>query len=112
MNCVPGRFLCLDSLTGVSSTTRLASRMASSSQPAMAAADLNPGLRMLSFIVAEGDLLGGFCASFGLFSSSAAIPAVLLAQGSVGDEENSLSHSVSQRKTNGRDFEMGIVLYI
>lgn len=37
------RFLCLESLTGVSSTMRLANNSASSSQPAIAAADLNLG---------------------------------------------------------------------
>ena len=39
------RFFCRNSLSGVSSTTRLAIRSASSSQPAMAAADLNLGLK-------------------------------------------------------------------
>lgn len=42
------RFFCWNSLSGVSSTTRLAIRSASSSQPARAAADLNLGLRKLS----------------------------------------------------------------
>ncbi|WVZ08941.1 hypothetical protein V8G54_022287 [Vigna mungo] len=37
------RFLCLESLTGVSSTMRVANNSASSSQPAIAAADLNLG---------------------------------------------------------------------
>lgn len=60
------RLLCRDSRTGVSSTTRLASKRASSSHPAMAAADRNPGLRMLCLIMAperweeeeEEDVLG------------------------------------------------------
>ena len=39
------RFLCLKTLSGVSSTMRLASSSASSSHPAIAAADLNRGLK-------------------------------------------------------------------
>lgn len=44
------RLFCFDSRSGVSSTTRLATRMASSSQPAMAATDLNLGLNKLSVL--------------------------------------------------------------
>ena len=40
------RFFCLISCSGVSSTTRLAIKRLSSSQPAMAAADLNLGLNI------------------------------------------------------------------
>lgn len=56
----PGRFFWRDSLRGVSSTMRLAKSRASSSQPAMAAADRNPGLSMLSSFFSSSDLIGGF----------------------------------------------------
>lgn len=50
LNGKSNRLFCLDSRSGVSSTTRLATRMASSSQPAMAATDLNLGLNKLSVL--------------------------------------------------------------
>jgi hypothetical protein len=54
------RFLWRDSRTGVSSTTRVARRSASSSHPAMAAADLNPGLRTLSLAMVWNPSGGSF----------------------------------------------------
>lgn len=54
--CRTHRLLCRSSLSGVSSTTRLAIRSASSSHPAMAAADLNLGLKKIcdSFPISSG----------------------------------------------------------
>lgn len=63
------RFFCLKSLSGVSSTTRLATRIASSSQPAIAATDLNPGLNMLSIFSPLSDASGSFGGDFSGFCS-------------------------------------------
>lgn len=52
------RFFSWDSLTGVSSTTRVAMRRASSSQPTMAAADLKLGLKMPCFASSAMDREG------------------------------------------------------
>ena len=66
LNCKSERFLHLDSRSGVSSTTRLASKIASSSQPAMAATDLNLGLNIPStFCPCSTGVLGSFGLSFG-----------------------------------------------
>lgn len=63
LNCKSERFLYLSSRSGVSSTTRLAAKMASSSQPAMVATDLNLGLNMKSTFCPFSI---GFFRSFGL----------------------------------------------
>lgn len=67
------RFLCLDSRSGVSSTTKLAIKRASSSQPAMAATDLNLGLNTSFWLwppTSGFDSLGGFFESPGIWFGS------------------------------------------